>query len=1819
MKSQSHRFLKTLLASAVLVTSFCIAGPVKAVTVTGTYGKMQWSSDDGVTASITGCVSNGEGNSKCEQEKILNVPSTVTKDGTTYSVTKINSRAFTFMVNLEKLSIPDTVISMGDEVNERKPKLTTVNLGSSINTLGSAFFYNGGLRTVRFKGNAPTTVGGYSFATGAPDLTAYRLATATGFGSGPTWTAGEKTMALAEWDLEVPTAPADLVATIGARSASISFTDAYNNGSEIARYEYSINNGVNWLVATQSAPMGPIVLSGLTVGTTYSLKLRARNNVGLSASSDAVTFVGSDVPSAPTNLSATRSDGPMYVPFTPGADNGSAITRYEYTVDNGTTWVDAGVSFPLRITGLNDATTYSVKVRAVNALGVGESTAAVTVRPKSQATVGTSGGLKWSSVDGATVAITGCVVACRFKVLNIPSTVTGGGTTYSVTRVDDNTLKGEALEKLSIPDSVTSVGYDVAEYATNLSTITLGSRINRLHFGAFWFRDSIRAVRFKGNAPTAIDNGAFAYTSDLITAYQLNGATGFGSGPTWRAGGAGGKVMNLAEWQLEAPTAPADLVATSGAGSVSIAFTDAYNNGSEITRYEYSINNGVTWITATQSELMGPIVLTGLTIGASYSLKLRAVNALGAGEISDAVTFVGLGVPSAPTNLSATRSDGPMYVPFTPSADNGSAITRYEYTVDNGTTWVSAGVSFPLQITGLNDATTYSVKVRAVNAVGAGETSAAIAVLPKSLATVGTSGGLKWSSVDGATAAITGCVVTCSFKVLNIPSVVTGVGTTYSVTRVDDGGLGGLEKLSIPNSVASLGGDLGNYGSKLTTVTLGSGLNRIANSFFYSGGLSTIRFTGNAPRIIGGTTFANIAANHTVYRLAGATGFGDSTATIWKPGEPRLNLGVWQGPEAPTEPADLVATSGSGSVSIAFTHAYNNGSEITRYEYSINNGVTWATASQSAPTGPVAISGLTIGTTYSLKLRAVNGEGTGPSSDAVTFKYTAAPSAPTNIGATRDNSNLTISFAVVDNGAAITHYQYTVDDGATWTNSEDGSAPLVIDGFDAEMSHTVKVRAVNAVGVGAISAAVTVGPNSQATTGTFGGLQWSSVDGATARITGCVSPCRYKVLNIPGVVTGSGTPYRVTRINDRVFNENPYLEKLSIPDSVVRLGEYLTEWSSVVTVNMGSGFSVGTVQTFSYSRNLSTVRFKGNAPTFKTGHMFFSTTNNITAYKLAGATGFGSGSTWMAGEKSFNLTDWELTAPDAPIDLVIAPADKSLSVSFTDAYNNGSEITKYEYSVDNGVTWATATQPVPMGPVVITGLTNGVAYQVKLRAANVVGTGVGSEAVTGRPESVPSAPTNVVVTRGDQSLSISFSTEAVVLEKITNYEYSIDNGVTWVTLDPVAVSGPIVVSDLTNGTRYQVKLRAVNNMGVGASSAAITGRPAIAPGEPTNLVVTPSDASLSISLTAGAINGEEITNYEYSLNDGVTWTAASPSVASSPVVIRGLTNGTTYSVKLRAVNAVGSGASSMAVTGKPVAVPSAPTNVVVTRGDQSLSVAFTPAAPNGEVVTNYEYSTNDGATWVAAAPSVAAGPVVISGLTNGTRYPVKLRAVNAVGKGVASNSVTGRPAIAPAAPTNLVATRDDASLSIAFTAGANNGEELTRYQYSIDNGATWARVPGGDVKSPVRISGLTNGTTYSVLLRAVNDVGGGASSVAVTGKPREPLLADSAGKDVLILNDPAPTVAAKSDLAVRGTKIYIALVTPQAAAKVKAPVTYYQFLLTPKKKGAAAIRQTYRVLPDGKTTAILTGKPKTSYSLTVTAITSSGTRKTWKAPLITTE
>ena len=168
------------------------------------------------------------------------------------------------------------------------------------------------------------------------------------------------------------------------------------------------------------------------------------------------------------------------------------------------------------------------------------------------------------------------------------------------------------------------------------------------------------------------------------------------------------------------------------------------------------------------------------------------------------------------------------------------------------------------------------------------------------------------------------------------------------------------------------------------------------------------------------------------------------------------------------------------------------------------------------------------------------------------------------------------------------------------------------------------------------------------------------------------------------------------------------------------------------------------------------------------------------------------------------------------------------------------------------------------------------------------------------------------------------------------------------------------------------------------------------------LAATPGDGQVSVAFTAPTSNGgSAITDYEYQL-DGGDWTTA--STTSSPVVITGLTNGTSYSIKLRAVNSAGVGAESAAVTSTPAATSNAPTALVATPGDGQVSVAFTtPTSNGGAAITDYEYQLN-GSTWTTAITT--SSPVVITGLTNGTSYSIKLRAVNSAGKGAASEAVS---------------------------------------------------------------------------------------------------------------------------------------------------------------------------------------------------------------------
>jgi len=130
--------------------------------------------------------------------------------------------------------------------------------------------------------------------------------------------------------------------------------------------------------------------------------------------------------------------------------------------------------------------------------------------------------------------------------------------------------------------------------------------------------------------------------------------------------------------------------------------------------------------------------------------------------------------------------------------------------------------------------------------------------------------------------------------------------------------------------------------------------------------------------------------------------------------------------------------------------------------------------------------------------------------------------------------------------------------------------------------------------------------------------------------------------------------------------------------------------------------------------------------------------------------------------------------------------------------------------------------------------------------------------------------------------------------------------------------------------------------------------------------------------------------------------------------------------------------------------PSAPTLLSSVGGNTEAYILFTQSG----TVTNYEYSTDDGATYTAFDPPQIYSPVNIkltsdsNLLTNGTTYTVKLKAVNSGGSGSESNSVDVVPTITTLLSANRIIYLD-----------ANNSSSYP------GSGTTWTNLDSGGAYS----------------------------------------------------------------------------------------------------------------------------------------------------------
>ena len=448
-----------------------------------------------------------------------------------------------------------------------------------------------------------------------------------------------------------------------------------------------------------------------------------------------------------------------------------------------------------------------------------------------------------------------------------------------------------------------------------------------------------------------------------------------------------------------------------------------------------------------------------------------------------------------------------------------------------------------------------------------------------------------------------------------------------------------------------------------------------------------------------------------------------------------------------------------------------------------------------------------------------------------------------------------------------------------------------------------------------------------------------------------------------------------------------------------------------------------------------------------------------------------------------------LGAPDVPTGLSVTRGNQEVMLSWVQP-SGGAEVTGYEYEQDFSGTWISTGSTDT--DYTVTGLTNGQSYTFRVRAANSAGRSAASTASASvTPATAPGAPTGLSATVSHEQVELNWTAPASNGgEPITDYEYEQGGSGTWISTGGTATS--YTVMGLTNGQPYRFRVRALNSVGAGAASAASPNvTPATEPDAPTGLSATVSDQEVDLIWTAPASNGGAmITDYEYELDFSGTWTSTGGTATSTTVT--GLTNGQSYTFRVRAVNRVGAGQATSSQSATPtstVVAPDTPSSLSATPGNQRVMLSWVQPS-GGAALTHYEYELDLSEIWTSTGGKAPSSTV--TGLTNGQAYTFRVRAVNSAGASTASGSRTATPTTtAPDAPESLSFTRGDQQVTLRWRAPPNDGgDPITHYEYEQDGSGTWISTGGTDTSHTVM--GLNNGQTYMFRVRAVNALGNGA-------------------------------------------------------------------------------------------------------------------------------
>ena len=317
--------------------------------------------------------------------------------------------------------------------------------------------------------------------------------------------------------------------------------------------------------------------------------------------------------------------------------------------------------------------------------------------------------------------------------------------------------------------------------------------------------------------------------------------------------------------------------------------------------------------------------------------------------------------PDAPTVTTPTAIPTNLNVTWTAPRNTGPAITAYnvQYRKNGETSWTQAaytGTDTRTTLTGLTVGTTYQVQVRAKNAEGDG----------------------PWSNSSSAATATDAPPTFTSAATFSVAENTTAVGSVIATDA--------------------------NSGDSVTGYTITGGADSAKFAITNAGVLTFVAAPDyDTPGDLVSTTPANAVRNNEYIVVITATsGSGERQATATQ----TLTITVTDVDEAPAQPTAPTVTAAAATptqLSVSWTAPSNAGPALTDYDVRYRADVTapngeFTDAHYNGTTTNTTLTDLKPSTSYQVQVRADNGEGIGPWSDAGTAKTAAQPEDVDNDG-----------------------------------------------------------------------------------------------------------------------------------------------------------------------------------------------------------------------------------------------------------------------------------------------------------------------------------------------------------------------------------------------------------------------------------------------------------------------------------------------------------------------------------------------------------------------------------------------------------------------------------------------------------------------------------------------------------------------------------------------------------------------------------------------------------------------------------------------------